>query len=125
MALHPLRRLEASIEAGRRGEAAAPAQRLSCLRQLERLALPRAGQVLRLHEALCFLRAYPGDAAVLARAKRGVHLVNVARGALVDQEALRAAVLAGADGTYLAIGYGAGAIGILYTLVIVLLFAGA
>jgi len=35
------------------------------------------------------------------------------------------AALAGADGTYLAIGYGAGALGVLYTLVIMLLFAGA
>ena len=32
------------------------------------------------------------DAGLLARVKRGVHIVNVARGKLVDQEALRAAL---------------------------------
>jgi len=34
---------------------------------LARRALPRAGDVRRLHEVLCFLRAYPDDAATLAR----------------------------------------------------------
>ena len=45
------------------GAAAAP-QRLALLRELARARLASARQVLRLHEALCFIRAYPDDAAV-------------------------------------------------------------
>ncbi|UCF40667.1 MAG: hypothetical protein JSW43_13240 [Gemmatimonadota bacterium] len=45
-------------------------QRLVLLRQLERRRLGSAGSVLRLHEALCFARAYPDDAAVLAQVER-------------------------------------------------------
>jgi len=37
------------------------------LRALERTALGNASQVVRLHEILCFLRAYPDDAELLAR----------------------------------------------------------
>lgn len=40
------------------------------LRALERASLPRAGEVLRLHELLCFWRAYPDDAEVLAVVER-------------------------------------------------------
>ncbi len=48
----------------------APAQKLACLAELERTTQKSASAVRRLHEALCFLRAYPDDAAVLARAER-------------------------------------------------------
>ena len=41
-------------------------KRVELLRSLERERLPSARAVLRLHEVLCFLRAYPGDAAELA-----------------------------------------------------------
>lgn len=51
------------------GEAAAGAK-LAALRVLERRTLPSAAAVLRLHEVLCFLRAYPDDAAVLAQVTR-------------------------------------------------------
>jgi hypothetical protein len=44
--------------------------KLGLLTALQRLALPRAREVWRLHETLCFLRAYPDDAAVLARVER-------------------------------------------------------
>jgi len=50
------------------GEAAA--RRLALLRRLERLGLPRASEVLRLHELLCFWQAYPDDAAVLVQVER-------------------------------------------------------
>ncbi|HEX6813310.1 MAG TPA: hypothetical protein VF384_16945 [Planctomycetota bacterium] len=43
----------------------APAQKLALLQALDRARMPTAAGVLRLHEALCFLRAYPDDAAVL------------------------------------------------------------
>ena len=42
-------------------------EKLELLRSLERRRLGTAAQVLRLHEALCFLRAYPDDEAVLAQ----------------------------------------------------------
>ena len=44
--------------------------KLDLLRRLERARLPRAQQVKRLHEALCFLRAYPDNAALLAQVER-------------------------------------------------------
>ncbi|MGE3172112.1 MAG: hypothetical protein AB7O97_05750 [Planctomycetota bacterium] len=46
----------------------AAARRLQLLRQLDRARLRTAGQVLRLHELLCFARACPDDAAVLRQA---------------------------------------------------------
>ena len=48
-----------------RGPSAA-ARRLDALRVLSRATLRSANAVVRLHEALCFLRAYPDDEAVLA-----------------------------------------------------------
>ncbi len=49
---------------------AAAAEKHACLRALERARLPSAAAVLRLHEVLCFLRAYPDDAALLERVER-------------------------------------------------------
>ena len=46
------------------------AQKLPLLARLERVSLARAGDVLRLHDVLCFLRAYPDDRAVLDRVER-------------------------------------------------------
>ena len=43
-------------------------KRLALLRDLARTRLATASQVRRLHEALCFIRAYPDDAAVLSQA---------------------------------------------------------
>ena len=48
----------------------APVRRLELLRALERRRLESAGQVLRLHELLCFSRAYPDDRAVLSQVER-------------------------------------------------------
>jgi hypothetical protein len=44
--------------------------KLELLRQLERRRLGRADEVLRLHECLCFLRAYPDDRELLAQVER-------------------------------------------------------
>jgi len=48
----------------------AAAAKGACLAALVRTRFTRARDVLRLHEALCFLRAYPDDAGVLAAATR-------------------------------------------------------
>ena len=45
-------------------------RKLELLKILEKRRLPRAADVLRLHEVLCFLRAYPDDAELLARVER-------------------------------------------------------
>ena len=50
--------------------AEAAREKLELLRALGRRALPRAGEVHRLHEALCFLRAYPDDVRLLAHVVR-------------------------------------------------------
>jgi hypothetical protein len=50
--------------------AEAAARRLALLRALERARLRRASEVRRLHDLLCFIRAYPDDTGVLARATR-------------------------------------------------------
>jgi hypothetical protein len=47
-----------------------PGRRLELLRALERRRLESAGHVLRLHELLCFSRAYPDDAPVLSQVER-------------------------------------------------------
>ena len=44
--------------------------KLALLARLERADLRSAGSVARLHEALCFLRAYPDDARLLAQVER-------------------------------------------------------
>ena len=46
------------------------ARKLALLRTLDRARLRTATQVERLHEALCFMRAYPDDARVAARVER-------------------------------------------------------
>jgi hypothetical protein len=48
-----------------RFDADATRSKLRCLRALSRVRLARASQLRRLHEVLCFLRAYPDSAAVL------------------------------------------------------------
>lgn len=63
-ALANLERIKDDYRAG------AAAHKLALLRELERARLRTAGQVERLHEALCFLRAYPDDARVAARVER-------------------------------------------------------
>jgi len=56
---------------------ASTARKLALLRALDRARLRTAGQVQRLHEALCFLRAYPDDARVAGQVER--MLVRFAR----------------------------------------------
>jgi len=46
------------------------ARKRACLAELEHARLAGAAAVRGLHEALCFLRAYPDDAALLARVER-------------------------------------------------------
>ncbi len=67
MPARDLRRLE-QLRA-RFGDDAADAK-LALMRRLARSPLHTSGQVHRLHEALCFLRAYPGDERVAAQAAR-------------------------------------------------------
>ena len=50
----------------------ASARKRACLLALERSPLAGPGAVRRLHEALCFLRAYPDDAAVLEQVERAL-----------------------------------------------------
>lgn len=62
-----LRALEA-LRTAFGGDAAA--RKVALLRRLARARFDRPAPLLRLHEALCFLRAYPDDALVLLEARR-------------------------------------------------------
>ncbi len=64
MSLAGLTRLHARFGGG------VAARKLAALRALRGARLTSARQVQRLHELLCFLRAYPDDAAVLAEVER-------------------------------------------------------
>lgn len=66
MSIALLRRLEILAHEFGHGPAAA---KLELLRRLERRSLASAGAVARLHELLCFLRAYPDDSAVLRQVR--------------------------------------------------------
>ncbi len=52
------------------GDPGAIQQKLEALRTLEHARLRAAGEVVRLHEALCFMRAYPDDERLLRRVER-------------------------------------------------------
>jgi hypothetical protein len=78
----------------------AGALKLDLLRRLEPRALGTAAQVARLHEVLCFLRAYPDDPALLAQVERML-AGFAARGDLRrHQFALRDTGIAGAEIRY-------------------------
>ncbi len=59
-----------ALERGK--DALAPAEVLRLVRRLARARLASAGQVRRLHEVLCYLRAFPGERRVLATAERAL-----------------------------------------------------
>ncbi|MEK7436108.1 MAG: hypothetical protein AAB150_04430 [Pseudomonadota bacterium] len=67
MTIRMLARLERCKDQYGSGHAA---EKLALLRQLARAELRSAAAVRRLHEVLCFLRAYPDDARVLAQVER-------------------------------------------------------
>jgi hypothetical protein len=67
MAARALATLERIKDDYRAGSAA---RKRALLAELARTRLRTAGQVARLHEALCFLRAYPDDARVAAQVER-------------------------------------------------------
>ncbi|MFM9883339.1 MAG: hypothetical protein ACKVQT_09960 [Burkholderiales bacterium] len=52
------------------GDPGAIQQKLEALRALEHARLRTAEQVIRFHEALCFIRAYPDDDTILRRVER-------------------------------------------------------
>jgi hypothetical protein len=94
MSASDLRRLERLKATYRDGVAAA---KLGALRRLSRSSLHTAGQVERLHEALCFLRAYPDDADVLAQATRMLERFERRADLLQHRDKLADTGIAGTD----------------------------
>ncbi len=64
--------VDALASVAARFDRTASATKLRLLAELETLEIRRPAPLLRLHETLCFLQAYPGDAAVLARVERAL-----------------------------------------------------
>ncbi len=92
-----LRRLEATRVAYGPGRAAA---KLAMLRALERARLASARDVLRLHEHLCWLRAYPDNRAVLAQVVRMLRGFSARRDLARHRDALADSGIAGTEIRY-------------------------
>ncbi len=97
MGTSDLRRLE-SLKAQYGGDAA-PRKR-ALLRRLARTRLASAEAVLRLHEVLCFLRAYPDDAALLLQVVRMLGRFERRRDLRQHQAALEDSGIAGTPIVY-------------------------
>jgi hypothetical protein len=69
--------------------------KLTLLRRLDRARLSSARAVRRLHEALCFLRAYPDDARVLAQVERMLERFSRRADLRREREALTDSGIAG------------------------------
>ncbi len=78
----------------------AAAGKSALLDSVPRLRMQSARQVERLHEALCFLRAYPDDAAVLGRVERLLAAFHVRPDARRFRAALADTGIAGTDTRY-------------------------
>jgi len=73
------------------------ARKLELLRELERMRLPRADDVHALHEVLCFLRALPDDAAILAQVESMLEAFHRRADLRVHRRALADSGLVGTD----------------------------
>ena len=80
--------------------AGAAARKLALLAELRRSRLPRASEVARLHEVLCFLRAYPDDAPLLAQVERMLAGFGRRRDLRRHRRALASTGIAGTDIRY-------------------------
>ena len=85
MATSALRDLERRKD---RFDSASTRIKLRCLRELSRARLARAEQVERLHEVLCFMRAYPDSAEVLGAVESILDSFDRRRDLRVHREAL-------------------------------------
>lgn len=81
------------------GESSARAK-LALLARLERARMHGAREVARLHEALCFIRAYPDDARVLGRVERMLARFARRRDLLAHRDALENSGIAGTSIRY-------------------------
>lgn len=78
----------------------AGSRKLDALRALERVRLTTAKQVRRLHEALCFLRAYPDNATVLRQVEAMLRRFDARRDLRAHREALADSGIAGTSTSY-------------------------
>jgi hypothetical protein len=92
--LRELERLKATYGPG------ASAAKVRLLTALETGRLRRAGEVHRLHEVLCFLRAYPDDAQVLALVERMLGAFDRRADLRRNRRALAGSGIAGTDMTF-------------------------
>jgi len=92
-----LRRLEATRDAYGPGRAAV---KLTLLRALERTRLATARDVLRLHEHLCWLRAYPDNRTVLNRVVRMLRGFSARRDLAQHRDALADSGISGTETRY-------------------------